>query len=209
MDQLTETIKKRYNRIAKYYDAFEALMEKGQIRKWRALIWKQVHGKVLEVGVGTGKNIPYYPDNTEVTAIDFSEKMLEKAREKATLLKKAVDLRLMDVQNLEFPDDSFDTVITTFVFCSVPNPIKGLQEIKRVLKKDGRIIMLEHVRSANPLMGIMMDFINPLTVRISGANINRKTVENLKKAGLKIEIEQNLMLDMVKLVRCKKLRNNY
>jgi ubiquinone/menaquinone biosynthesis C-methylase UbiE len=70
---------------------------------------------------------------------------------------KNVDLKLMDVQQLDFPDDAFDTVITTCVFCSVPDPIKGLQEIRRVCKKDGQIIMLEHVRSKNLVIGTMMD----------------------------------------------------
>jgi ubiquinone/menaquinone biosynthesis C-methylase UbiE len=202
MDKQTEIIKHRYNRIAGFYDQFEAMMEKSQVQKWRGLIWGQVRGKVLEVGVGTGKNIPYYPENTQVTAIDFSEKMLEKARGKAALYRKTADLMLMDAQQLEFPDETFDTVITTFVFCSVPDPVKGLREIKRVLKKDGRIIMMEHVRSKKALLGLVMDLINPLTVRISGANMNRRTLENLKDAGLTVELEQNLMLDIVKHLEC-------
>jgi ubiquinone/menaquinone biosynthesis C-methylase UbiE len=145
----TERIKKRYNRIAEFYDLFEAFMEV-QMKKWREIIWEQAKGNVLEVGVGTGKNIQYYPDRAEITAIDFSKKMLEKAKQKAKLFLKNVDLRLMDVQKLEFPNESFNTVITTCVFYSVPDPIKGLQEINRVLKKDGQLIMVEHVRSKNP-----------------------------------------------------------
>lgn len=116
MDSNSDKIKKRYDRNAKFFDAAEVLMEKGRMSQWRMMIWKQVRGKVLEVGVGTGRNIQYYPDNVEVTAIDFSKKMLEKAREKAKKLDKKVDLRMMDVQNLEFPDETFDTVITTCVF---------------------------------------------------------------------------------------------
>jgi ubiquinone/menaquinone biosynthesis C-methylase UbiE len=108
----------------------------------------------------------------------------------------------MDVQQLDFPDDAFDTVITTCVFCSVPDPIKGLQEIRRVCKKDGQIIMLEHVRSKRPMIGVIMDILNPLVVRIVGANINRDTIENLKHAGLKIEVEKDLMADIVKHIQC-------
>jgi ubiquinone/menaquinone biosynthesis C-methylase UbiE len=117
---------------------------------------------------------------------------------------KNVDLKLMDVQQLDFPDDAFDTVITTCVFCSVPDPIKGLQEIRRVCKKDGQIIMLEHVRSKNLVIGTMMDILNPLVVRIVGANINRNTIENLKHAGLKVEMEKDLMADIVKHIKCVK-----
>jgi ubiquinone/menaquinone biosynthesis C-methylase UbiE len=165
---------------------------------------KEAKGKILEIGVGTGKNIQYYPEDSEVTAIDFSEKMLGKAREKAEKLGKNVDLRLMDAQQLEFPDETFDTVITTCVFCSVPDPIKGLKEIRRVCKKDGQIIMLEHVRSKKPGVGIMMDLLNPLVVRVVGANINRDTIANLNTAGLKVEIEKDLMSDIVKHIKCSK-----
>jgi ubiquinone/menaquinone biosynthesis C-methylase UbiE len=202
MDKNTEKIKRRYNRIAKVFDLTEVMMERGQMKLWRAALWKEAKGKILEVGVGTGKNIRYYPQDADITAIDFSERMLEKARVKAEKAGKNVDLKLMDVQQLDFPEDTFDTVITTCVFCSVPDPIKGLQEIRRVCKKDGQIIMLEHVRSKRPMIGVIMDILNPLVVRIVGANINRDTIENLKHAGLKIEVEKDLMADIVKHIQC-------
>lgn len=204
MDKDTEKIRKRYNRAAKVFDLTENMMEKGKMGQWREMIWKEAKGKVLEVGAGTGKNIRHYPDSVEVTAIDFSEKMLEKAREKAQKLGKKVDLRLMDAQELGFPDETFDTVITTCVFCSVPDAVKGLKEIRRVCRKDGQIIMLEHVRSKNTITGLVMDLLNPLVVRLAGANINRDTVNNLKKAGLNVTTENNLMMDIVKHIKCKK-----
>jgi Methylase involved in ubiquinone/menaquinone biosynthesis len=204
MDKATETIKKRYDRIARFFDLSEAMMERGKMGEWRKMVWQQAKGKVLEVGVGTGKNIEYYPEGTVVTAIDFSENMLDKAKIKARLFDKRVDLRLMDVQNLSFPDETFDTVVTTCVFCSVPDPLKGLKEIQRVLKKDGRIIMLEHVRSKKPFIGKIMDLMNPVVVRMVGANINRNTVENLRKAGLRVDVEQDLMMDIIKHLHCKR-----
>lgn len=204
MNLETEKIQKRYNRIAKFYDLMGSLMDKGNMEKWRQAIWREAKGKVLEVGVGTGKNIEYYSDNIEVTAIDFSENMLGRAKVLAKKLGKEVDLRLMDAQSMEFEDETFDTVITTCVFCSVPDPIKGLQEVKRVCKKDGQIIMLEHVRSKNPLIGAFMDLLNPIVVRLVGANINRNTVENLKISGISVETEQNLMMDIVKHLKCSR-----
>ena len=80
---ITEKIRKKYDRTSRYYDLMGALMEQGKMREWRRAIWQEVQGRALEVGVGTGRNIPFYPDDAEITAIDFSEKMLEKAREKA------------------------------------------------------------------------------------------------------------------------------
>lgn len=161
---------------------------------------KELHGDVLEVGVGTGKNIQYYPDNINVTAIDFSEMMLEKAKEKEKKFNKKVKLVHMDAQNMEFPDNSFDCVFTTCVFCSVPDPLKGLKEIKRVCKCDGKIIMIEHERSENKVVGLLMDIFNPLTLNLYGANINRRTVDNIKKAGFtNIEVT-NLKGDILKKI---------
>ena len=204
MDKASEKISKRYDRAAKFFEMSESMMEKGKMGLWRATVWQEAKGKILEVGVGTGKNIQYYPDDAEVTAIDFSEKMLEKAKMRAEKLVKSVDLRLMDAQQLDFPDETFDTVITTCVFCSVPDAVKGLKEIRRVCKKDGQIIMLEHVRSKNPIMGAVMDFLNPLVVRIVGANINRDTIKNLTSAGLKVDVEKDLMMDIVKHIKCSR-----
>lgn len=202
MSNTSDSIRKRYNRTARFFELTESMMEMGKMSLWRKAVWNEACGKVLEVGVGTGKNIQYYPENVEVTAIDFSEKMLEFARVKASKYDKKVDLRLMDIQALDFADETFDTIVTTCVFCSVPDPIKGLQEIKRVCKKDGQIIMLEHVRSKKPLVGTIMDLLNPIVVRIVGANINRNTIENLKQSGFNVIIEKELMLDIVKHLKC-------
>jgi ubiquinone/menaquinone biosynthesis C-methylase UbiE len=142
-------IKNRYNRIAKFFDALEKPMGTSGFAKWRKKIVPQAIGKTLEVGVGTGKNIPFYSENIDLTAIDFSKKMLEEAKVKYQHSPLKINFLEMDVQNMDFEDNTFDTVITSCVFCSVPNPVKGLKEIKRVLKPNGRLIMLEHVRS-NP-----------------------------------------------------------
>lgn len=196
----TEKIRKKYDRVSKIYDIFEQPMETMSLKKWRLEVTKELKGKILEVGVGTGKNIPYYPDDMDITAIDFSNKMLERAREKAIKLNKKVELIQMDAQNMDFPDNTFDMIFTTCVFCSVPDPIKGLLEIKRVCKSDGKIIMIEHVRSEKKMLGLVMDIFNPVIVNLYGANINRRTVDNVKKAGFtKVEVT-NLTGDIVKKI---------
>ncbi|OWZ82760.1 class I SAM-dependent methyltransferase [Natranaerobius trueperi] len=206
-DDKTPVIKRRYDRIAQVYDLFDSPMELMAFQKHRKTVIDQLYGKVLEVGVGTGRNIEYYPDKfssiEEISAIDFSENMLTKAKEKAEKLHKSVQLYEMDVQEMDFNDNEFDCVFSTCVFCSVPDPIKGLTEIKRVLKPEGRLILLEHVRSKKPLIGTLMDIINPVPVTLWGANINRKTVSNLQKVGFQLELEKNLKLDILKLIIAK------
>ena len=202
-NKATKAARKRYNRLAPFYDLMEGLAEK-RYSGWRQLLWSKVEGKkILEVGVGTGKNFPYYPTKAEITAIDFSEKMLSRAKEKAEDHNVKVDLRQMDVQTLSFEDNTFDSVIATFVFCSVPDPIKGLMEIKRVCKPGGKVLLLEHVLSANRILAWLMNIMNPLVVRTMGPNINRKTVENVVKSGLKVEKVTDLSTGIFKLIEAR------
>lgn len=200
MNEKTEKIQKKYNRIARVYDLFESPMEIMALKQWRIILMEQLQGKVLEVGVGTGKNIEYYPQGLDITAIDFSYKMLEKAKKKAIALNKRVNLLHMDVEEMDFSDSSFDIVYTTCVFCSVPDAIAGLKEIRRVCKPMGKIIMIEHVRSEKKVLGTLMDLLNPVVVGIYGANINRRTVENIINSGfIRLDV-QNLLGDVVKKI---------
>lgn len=188
----TRTTQRRYDRIAFCFDALEALMEK-RFRPWRRALWLKVPpGEVLEVGVGTGKNMPFYRSGAAMTAVDLSAGMLWRALDRKRQLGIEVSLLQMDAQQLAFPDQSFDAIVATFVFCSVPDPIAGLRELKRVLKPGGRIFLLEHVRSEHPVLGWFMDRLNPLVVRLVGANINRRTVENCRQAGLQVESIEEL-----------------
>lgn len=188
----TQVTQHRYERIARRYDGMQKFAEK-VFAPWRKVLWSRVKGKkILEVGVGTGKNFEYYPAGRDIIGIDLTRGMLDIAREKARHQDREVYLREADVQALPFFNQVFDTVIATFVFCSVPDPVKGFQEIKRVLKTGGQVLLLEHMRPNSRVLGKLFDLINPLVSWLMGANINRRTLENIQGAGLHFRLVEDL-----------------
>ena len=204
-DRAADTVRRRYNRSARTYDLMQALGERMAFGRLRNALWQKapLSGDLLEIGVGTGVNLPHYPAGVRATGIDISDRMLEKARARAEREHVEVDLRLMDAQHLAFPDASFDTVFATCVFCSVPDPVAGLREARRVLRPGGRLLLLEHVRSTWPVAGRLMDLLNPVVVRMAGANINRRTLDNVRAAGFDQLDVSSHMLGIVKLIEAR------
>ncbi len=195
--------KKRYNRLAPFYDQFENPMELFNYSRWRAKLRQYIpsKGTILEVGVGTGKNLPFYNKHQKIVAVDVSEKMLQRAKNKKS--RADINLIQMDVEELGFPDEVFDAAISTYVFCSVEDPIRGLSEIKRVLKEDGVVVFLEHMRSEIELMGRVMDVVNSIVAKNFGPNINRRTVRNIQSAGFNILKEEYLLSTVFRLIVAK------
>jgi phosphatidylethanolamine/phosphatidyl-N-methylethanolamine N-methyltransferase len=193
---------RRYDRQAALFDLMEVPVELLAFRRLRRRLWRDVDGAlVLEIGVGTGKNIPYHRAESRTVAVDISPRMLRRAARRARRLQRDVDLVLADAHHLPFRDKAFDAAAATFVFCSVPDPIAGLQEMRRVVRDDGRVHLLEHVRAPNPVVGRLMDLGNPVAVRLSGANINRDTVSNVSKAGVALDAVESRGFGIVKLIR--------
>lgn len=199
-----ETLKtqRRYDRGAALYDLREVPMELAAFGRLRRDLWRGVDGgTVLEIGAGTGKNFRHHLEGARVVALDLSPKMLRRAHGRARKLGMGVDLVLADAQRLPFRDGAFSDVAATFVFCSVPDPVAGLREAARVARPGGRIHLLEHVRSANRVVGKLMDWLNPISVAIQGANINRDTVSNVARAGIVLDEAQSHRFGIVKLIR--------
>ena len=166
-------------------------------------IFGKAVGKTMLVAAGTGADFKYFPADVELTAIDFSPTMLEHATRKVSECPAPITLKEADVTDLDFPDGHFDTVATSCTFCSVPDPVKGLREVRRVLKDDGVLLMYEHVRPSNFYLGFLMDVMNPIA-RMIGPDINRRTADNVRAAGFRLTREFNVYLDMVKLFEAVK-----
>ncbi len=205
MQTHSENVKRRYDRIAPFFDGLEACIEGLFFKRWRKQLWQKVQGEhILEVGVGTGKNFDFYPLNAQITAIDFSPMMLKQATAKARRRNMNVSLNMMDAESLCYGDNCFDTVVASFVFCSVPHPHKGLRELLRVCKPGGKVILLEHVLSSRPALAWLMNIVNPLILNIFGANINRQTVKYVQACGFSHVYVQAMSGDLVKLIEAVK-----
>ncbi|WP_366938937.1 methyltransferase domain-containing protein [Thermococcus sp.] len=146
------SFREKYARIASHYETLERPLDRFfcPLRK-RAISFIEGE-RILEVGIGVGKTLKYYPKDIELCGVDAVPETLKLAEEKADKLKLNACFQVADVENLPFPDNTFDTVVSSFVFCTVPEPERGLAEIRRVLKPGGRAIFLEHTRSDSRLV---------------------------------------------------------
>lgn len=185
-DDAARDIARRADRIAFLYDLIDAPMSALGGRKRRGRLLARARGRVLEVGIGTGLNLDLYPANVEITGIDLSPKMLARARRRAARLGLNVALEEANVEALPFADASFDTVVATCVFCCVADPLRGLRELRRVVKPEGQVLLLEHVRPENPAMGRIADLVSPITRRLIGPELNRRTEETVMRSALRI-----------------------
>ena len=203
-DAATERTRRAYDRASRWYDVQEWLPERFAFRNWRRELWDMVpDGRVLEVGVGTGKNLRYYGER-RVTAIDLSPKMVERSRRNADRWGVEADILEMDAQALEFPAASFGSAVSTFVFCSVPDPVRGLSGVRRVLHPGGRVYLLEHVLSRRQPARWLMQRLNGMVRTLGGANLNRDTVANVEAAGFSVVDVRDLWSDVVKLIVAEK-----
>jgi len=163
-------------------------------------LFSEIQGRVLFVAVGTGADIKHFPPGRTIVAIDINERMLARATVRARQYPGKFFLVRADAQHLRFPEASFDTVVTSCTMCSIPDPARAFREFYRVLRPGGRLLMFEHVRSQNPLLGLALDFMTLLT-RWTGTEMNRNTLGNARAAGFEITQIESAFLDIILAVR--------
>ena len=183
----TERVRRYYERIAHRYDEYVGYFDRLLVGDGRRWVCSQAVGDVLELAIGTGRNLPYYPSDVQLTGVDLTPAMLEQARQRANVLGREVDLRLGDAQALDLPDARFDTVVATLALSSIPDERQAVAEARRVLRLGGRLLLLEHVRSPLLPVRLLQRLLDPLFVRCYGDHLLREPLDHLAAAGFVVE----------------------
>jgi phosphatidylethanolamine/phosphatidyl-N-methylethanolamine N-methyltransferase len=197
------TIKRAYAILSPVYDLiFDKVFYPGRVAAID-LLEIRPGDRILEVGVGTGLNLPLYPRECDITGIDISEEMLKKAEDRVVKLgMPRAKVLVMDGSKLDFPDNSFDKVIATYVISAVPDPVTTLLEMRRVCKPSGHLVILNHFKSDNPVIGMFEKLLAPVCTKI-GFNTELKLAPLLERVALSAEqLHRVNLLNGWRLVRC-------
>lgn len=197
LDAETKRVRQIMDRLAPGYDRQIRFPERflfGDGRRW---VCEWAHGDVLEIAVGTGRNLPYYPAGVTLTGIELSPAMLDLATARARQLGREIELRAGDAQALPFLDESFDTVVCTLALCTIPDEYKAIHEVHRVLRPGGQFLFLEHVRSPLLVVRAVQRAFDGLAVRREGDHLLREPLEPLRSAGFEVHTLERSRLGIV------------
>src|SRR6266511_4107719 len=200
----SDRVRRIWDRLAPGYDRKMHLPERLLFAGGREWVCSRARGEVLEISIGTGRNLPLYARDVRITGVDISASMLEIARKRAAELGRDVNLRVGDAQALEFHNSSFDTAVCTLALCSIPDPRAAVAEMRRVLRPGGRVLLLEHVRSPGLVVRTIQRALEPITVRLEGDHLVREPLDFLTTARFDIEEVERSKLGIVERVAARK-----
>ena len=199
MDDVTRG---KWDRAAAGFDLMNSRGPEWRWAPYKRAFFSSMQGRILFLAVGTGLDIPFFPPGQNITGIDISPRMIERAQGRASDYPGDMKLEVMDVHEMPYAPGSFDQVFTSCTFCSVPNPVAGLAALRRVLVPGGELRMFEHTGSRWFPFNLMLNVMTPLTRRI-GPEMNRPTDENVRRAGFEGLEVRNVYLDVVKTVTAR------
>jgi ubiquinone/menaquinone biosynthesis C-methylase UbiE len=200
----TDRIRRIFDKQAPKYDRSMALFERFVFSGNREWACSQAEGDVLEIAAGTARNLPFYADGVRLTGIELSPEMAELGRRRAEELSREMDMRVGDAESLDFPGESFDTVVCTYGLCAIPDHRAAVREAKRVLRPGGRLLLAEHVRSPNPIVRTIQRLVDPLAHRFGGDHLLREPLVPLEGEGFEIERVERSKAGFVELVAARK-----
>jgi ubiquinone/menaquinone biosynthesis C-methylase UbiE len=200
----TDRVRRIQDKTAPRYDRKIRFFERILFGGGREWICSQARGDVLEIAVGTARNLPYYGDDVRLTGIELSPEMLGIAHERQRELGREADLRLGDAESLDFTDASFDTVTCTLGLCTIPDPRRAAREAHRVLRPGGRLLLLEHVRSPSAPVRLGQRLLEPLAVRFEADHLLREPLDYLEEEGFEVERVERSKWGIVERVAARK-----
>ena len=189
-----------WDRAASGYDKQIAFFERTWFSGGREWLGERAHGRVLEVAIGTGRNLLYYPTDVTVVGVDLSPAMLSVARQRAARLGRDVDLREGDAQHLTFDDASFDTAVCALSLCTIPSPVAAVGEMRRVLRPGGRLLLLDHIGSTWPPVYAAQWLLERVTIPAAGEHFTRRQIPLVKAAGFQIVEADRLSVGTVERI---------
>ncbi len=203
-DKRARRLRRHWDKHARTYDKQIAFWERRLFGDGRQWVCAQATGDVLEVAIGTGRNLPFYPEGIRLTGIDFSPQMLELARRQADRLGLQVDLRLGDAQALDLPDASFDTVVCTLSLCAIPDERRAIAEMRRVLRPGGRLLLLDHVAGAPRRVRAIQWLLEQVTRPLNEEHLLRRPLLQVQTEGFQIERQERSKLGIVERLTARK-----
>ena len=204
LSSATERQRRVWDKRASRYDRSMGLMEKIFFKGGREWVCSQATGDVLEVAIGTGRNLPFHPAGIRLTGVELSTEMLAIARQRVQELGREIDLRQGDAQALPFADESFDTVVCTLSLCGIPDDRKAVAEMRRVLRPGGRLLLLDHVRATSPIAYAIQWLVEQVSLRLEGEHQLRRPFEHVLAEGFQIERHERLKRGIVERIAARK-----
>ncbi len=200
----TDRLRRRWDRFSGNYDRKMVRAERHLLRDTRPWIAGRATGAVLEVAIGTGLNLPHYPDGIRLTGVEVSPGMLAIAEDRARRLGIDADLRTGDAQALDFPDGHFDTVVCTFSLCAIPDDARAVAEMARVLRSGGRLLLADHVVSSRWWLATGQWFADLVAVPLEGEHYRRRPIRHVEALGLTVEEHDRFAAGVIERLAARK-----